>query len=173
MHDPAATTILAEAERTVAEQLREAHAIALERVLERLRDPKARLLDLSRALEVLGHQLALADGRATGNLNVRSVDGEPDHDWELRGWSRGPPPARLGPAGPGAAASRLDTGRRRVHRRGAGAGAEGGPAVAGAPGGDAMLVAALEVDEAQSGLLPVEDDEGAAQTEPASSWGLT
>lgn len=77
-HEPAASPIIAEAERTIAQRLADAHAVALEQVIAGLLDPKARLLDKARALEVLGTQLALATGRATGNLNVRALGGYQD-----------------------------------------------------------------------------------------------
>lgn len=76
-HAPAATPILAQAERTIAGRLKEAHREALELVMAGLRDPKARLLDKARALEVIGTQLALAEGRATSNLNVRTLSEDP------------------------------------------------------------------------------------------------
>lgn len=69
MHTPAASPIIAAAEQDVADALRAAHAKALAAVMEGLSDPKARLGDRARALEVLGEQLALAEGRATANIN--------------------------------------------------------------------------------------------------------
>ena len=71
---PAASEVIAQAERTIADRLREAHSVALDAVLEGVQDPAARLADKARALEVLGQQLALAEGRATShNLNVNAT----------------------------------------------------------------------------------------------------
>jgi transposase-like protein len=73
MHKPAASPIIAAAEANIADMLRTAHSTALASVMVGLRDPKARLSDRARALEVLGEQLALAEGRATShNLNVNA-----------------------------------------------------------------------------------------------------
>lgn len=70
---PAAAPVIAEAERSIADRLREAHSIALAEVLKGVQDPDARLLDKARALEVLGQQLALAEGRATARTENLSV----------------------------------------------------------------------------------------------------
>ena len=64
-HQPAASPIIAAAEASIAERLEAAASIALESVTEALRDPKARLGDRARALEVLATQANLATGRAT------------------------------------------------------------------------------------------------------------
>jgi DNA-binding transcriptional MerR regulator len=72
-HQPAASPIIAAAEASIAERLETAASIALEAVTEGLRDPKARLGDRARALEVLATQANLATGRATmrsENVNV-------------------------------------------------------------------------------------------------------
>lgn len=72
MHMPAASPIIAAAEQDIANALRHAHAKALSAVMDGLNDPKARLSDRARALEVLGEQLALAEGRATENVNLHT-----------------------------------------------------------------------------------------------------
>lgn len=79
MHRPSSVVILADANRAIAERLREAHSEALEVVRAGLRDRKARLADKATALRVLGEQLALAEGRATQNIEVHS-DGATDDD---------------------------------------------------------------------------------------------
>lgn len=91
MHKPAASPIIAAAEATIAERLKDAHARALVSVMEGLADPKARLGDRAAALRVLGEQLALAEGRATSrtestNLNFNIPEGSPlaEMTWEER-----------------------------------------------------------------------------------------
>ena len=64
-HQPAASPIIAAAAASIAERLEAAASIALEAVTDGLRDPKARLGDRARALEVLATQANLASGRAT------------------------------------------------------------------------------------------------------------
>jgi hypothetical protein len=80
-HQPAASPIIAAAEASIAERLEAAASIALEAVTDGLRDPKARLGDRARALEVLATQANLATGRATMrsenttlNLNVTEYE---------------------------------------------------------------------------------------------------
>jgi transposase-like protein len=78
-HQPAAAPIIAAAEATIASRLEAAASIALEAVTEGLRDPRARLGDRARALEVLATQANLASGRATMrsenvNLNVTEYE---------------------------------------------------------------------------------------------------
>ena len=68
---------MAQAEQDVADMLRRAHAKALASVAAGLDDPKARLADRARALEVLGEQLALAEGRATANIATSTVRQDP------------------------------------------------------------------------------------------------
>jgi hypothetical protein len=65
MHRPAASPIIAAAEASIAERLKDAHARALASVMEGLADPHSKLGDRAAALRVLGEQLALAEGRAT------------------------------------------------------------------------------------------------------------
>jgi hypothetical protein len=77
-HTPAASPIIAAAEDAIAARLRTAHAEAMEAVLAGIRDPKSRLLDRARALEVLGGQLALAEGRATSNVHALNVTASAD-----------------------------------------------------------------------------------------------
>ena len=72
-HKPAAAPIIAEANRTIAERLREAHSEALAAVLVGVRDPRSRLADRAAALRTLGEQLALAEGRATANVDLHST----------------------------------------------------------------------------------------------------
>lgn len=85
MHTPAAGPIIAAAEANIAERLTEAHRVALEAVLSGLAEPTAKLGDRARALEVLGNQAALAEGRATArtesmnlsmNVNVNAATWE-------------------------------------------------------------------------------------------------
>jgi hypothetical protein len=73
MRQPTGSAVMAAAERAIADRLREAHAVALAEVLQGLRDPRARLGDKARALEVLGQQLALAEGRATSRTESMSL----------------------------------------------------------------------------------------------------
>jgi hypothetical protein len=80
-HQPAAAPIIAAAEANIADRLEAAASIALEAVTEGLRDPKARLGDRARALEVLATQANLATGRATmrsenTNLNLNVTEYE-------------------------------------------------------------------------------------------------
>ena len=56
----------------IAERLEAAHALALDTVIEGLRNPKTRLSDAARALEVLGTQLQLARGAATQNIETHA-----------------------------------------------------------------------------------------------------
>lgn len=70
---PAASEVIAEAERAIADRLRDAHAVALQSVLDGLRNPRSRLSDRAKALEVIGTQLALAEGRATGRIESVTV----------------------------------------------------------------------------------------------------
>jgi transposase-like protein len=81
MHRPASVPIIQEAEASIASRLEAAASIALEAVTDGLRDPKARLGDRARALEVLATQANLATGRATMrsenltlNLNVTEYE---------------------------------------------------------------------------------------------------
>lgn len=69
-HQPAASEVIRAVEVTIAQRLEEAASLALEAVTEGLRDPKARLGDRARALDVLATQANLAAGRATGNLSI-------------------------------------------------------------------------------------------------------
>ena len=78
-HQPAASSIIAAAEASIAERLEATAALALEAVTEGLRDPRARLGDRGRALEVLATQANLATGRATvrsENVNVNLTEYE-------------------------------------------------------------------------------------------------
>lgn len=68
MHKPEASVVIRQAEATIAERLKAAHEQALTKVMEGLNDPHQRLGDRVRALEVLGEQRALAEGRATANI---------------------------------------------------------------------------------------------------------
>jgi hypothetical protein len=79
MHRPSSSPIIAAAEANIADRLEAAASIALEAVTEGLRDPKARLGDRARALEVLATQANLAAGRATAissnvNLNISEYE---------------------------------------------------------------------------------------------------
>jgi transposase-like protein len=74
MHQPAASPIIAAAERTMAERTVAAHEKALEAVEGSLTDPNARLGEKAQALRVLGEQAALAQGRATSNVAYSNVD---------------------------------------------------------------------------------------------------
>jgi len=83
MRRPASNEARAEAERVIAQRLADAHELALGRLHVALQAKDARLGDIARAVEVLGQQRALAEGRATGNLNVllggtagRGADGQ-------------------------------------------------------------------------------------------------
>jgi hypothetical protein len=81
MHRPSSVPIIQEAEASIAERLEAAASIALEAVTDGLRDPKARLGDRARALEVLATQANLATGRATMrsenvNLNLNVTEYE-------------------------------------------------------------------------------------------------
>ena len=71
-HQPASSVVMAAAEATIAERLKAAHAAALQAVMDGLRDPRSRLGDRATALRVLGEQLALAEGRATSNVELHS-----------------------------------------------------------------------------------------------------
>jgi hypothetical protein len=79
MHRPSSVPIIQEAERTIAERLEAAHAVALQAVLDGLAEPRAKLGDRAQALRVLGEQAALASGRATvisSNVNLNVTEYE-------------------------------------------------------------------------------------------------
>jgi hypothetical protein len=56
----------------IASRLRAAHELALERVIDGLQDPRSRLGDRATALRTLGEQLALAENRATANIDIHA-----------------------------------------------------------------------------------------------------
>lgn len=74
-HKPAASPIIAAVERSIAQRLSDAHSEALAAVMAGLRDPSAKLGDRAAALRVLGDQLALAQGRATTNVELQMHGG--------------------------------------------------------------------------------------------------
>jgi hypothetical protein len=76
-HQPTASPIIADAERSIAERLVAAHEKALEAVEAGLTDPTTRLSDRAAALRTLGDQAALAYGRATANI---AIGGQRDED---------------------------------------------------------------------------------------------
>lgn len=80
MHRPASSAVIAAVETTIAERLAEAHERALAAVLSMIDDPKAKLGEKARALEVLGQQRALAEGRATANIEQHTYGGGPIGD---------------------------------------------------------------------------------------------
>jgi len=78
-HKPAASPIIAAAEAKIADRLESAASLALDAVVQGLRDGKARLGDRARALEVLATQANLASGRATmrsENVNLNLTEYE-------------------------------------------------------------------------------------------------
>jgi hypothetical protein len=81
LREPASSPIIAKAEATIAERLLAAHEKALTALEADLDNPNARLSDRARALEVLGEQAALANGRATANIDLggASQSDQTDH----------------------------------------------------------------------------------------------
>ena len=78
-HKPEHSQVMRAAEAKIADRLESAASLALDAVVQGLRDGKARLGDRARALEVLATQANLASGRATvrsenTNLNLTEYE---------------------------------------------------------------------------------------------------
>ncbi|MDP8905607.1 MAG: hypothetical protein M3N29_09925 [Chloroflexota bacterium] len=69
-HQPGMQPVVSASREQVAERLWEAVVVGTEEVLRGLRDPKARLSDKARALEVVAREHALLTGRATSHALV-------------------------------------------------------------------------------------------------------